>query len=98
MLNWDPAAKTVKIRSGCPPTQVPPHQGALEVEGLSILAQQHDVLLQVIEAAVLEVADAFLWVMGDAALAWEFALCPGTLRPGIPLPHKVMDPVFWVLL
>lgn len=37
------------------------HQGALEVEGLSILAQQHHVLLQVIEAAVLVISDAFLW-------------------------------------
>lgn len=37
------------------------HQGTLEVERLSILAQQHHILLQVIEAAVLVVADAFLW-------------------------------------
>lgn len=77
MLNWGP------------PYQMPPHQGALQVEGLSVLAQQHDVLLQVIEAAVLVVADALLWVVGEAALPWEFALCLGTLGPGVPLPNKV---------
>lgn len=37
------------------------YQGTLEVECLSVLAQQHHVLLQVIEAAVLVVSDAFLW-------------------------------------
>lgn len=37
------------------------HQGTLKVECLSILAQQHHILLQVIEAAILVVADAFLW-------------------------------------
>ena len=55
------AVKVAKARSGCPLPQVPPHQGALQVEGLSVLAQQHDVLLQVIEAAILVVADALLW-------------------------------------
>lgn len=60
--------------------QAPPHQGALQVEGLSILAQQHDVLLQVVEAAVLVVADAFLRVVAEAALAWDPAL-----RLGIPV-------------
>lgn len=45
------------------------HQGTLEVECLSILAQQHHILLQVIEAAILVVADAFLWG-GREALLW----------------------------
>lgn len=35
------------------------------------------------------VADALLWVVGEAALPWEFALCLGTLGPGVPLPNKV---------
>lgn len=42
-------------------SRVGAHQGTLEVERLSVLAQQHHVLLQVIEAAVLVVSDAFLW-------------------------------------
>lgn len=90
MLNWGLAVKVAKARSACPPPRGPPHQGALQVEGLSVLAQQHDVLLQVIEAAVLVVADALLWAVGKAALPWESALCPGTLGPGGPLPNKVM--------
>lgn len=69
--------------------QVCPHQGALQVEGLGVLAQQHDVLLQVIETAVLVVADALLWVVGEAALPQDSTSCLGTLGPGIPLPNKV---------
>ena len=53
------------------------HQGALQVEGLCVLTQQHHVLLQVVEAAVLVVADALLW-------AGEVALSQGTLAPGVP--------------
>lgn len=62
-----------------------PHQGALQVEGLGVLAQQHDILLQVVETAVLVVADALLWVVGEAALPQDPASCLGTLKLGIPL-------------
>lgn len=72
-----------------PLPQACPHQGALQVEGLGVLAQQHDVLLQVIETAVLVVADALLWVVGEAALPQDPTLCLGTLGVGVPLPNKV---------
>ena len=53
------------------------HQGALQVEGLRVLTQQHHVLLQVVEAAVLVVADALLE-------AGEAALSRGPLAPRVP--------------
>lgn len=55
------------------------HQGTLQVEGLRVLTQQHHVLLQVVEAAVLVVADALLGA-GEAALSrapWH----PGSQPP-----------------
>lgn len=87
--------KVAKARSGCPRPQAPPHQGALQVEGLSVLAQQHDVLLQVIEAAILVVADALLRAgfekqpyLGNLPCAqgpwgWE-SLCLTRSRPSLP--------------
>lgn len=69
--------KVAKAWSGCllPPC---PHQGAFQVEGLRILTQQHDVLLQVVEATVLVVADALLQVGGGrSSLTWGPCLLPG---------------------
>lgn len=48
--------------------QAHPYQGAFQVEGLRVLAQQHDVLLQVVEAAVLVVADTLLRMAGQVTL------------------------------
>ena len=57
------------------------HQGALQVEGLRVLTQQHHVLLQVVEAAVLVVADALLGA-GEAALS-RGPLAPGSQPPKV---------------
>lgn len=70
-------------------SQAHPHQGAFQVEGLCVLAQQHDVLLQVVEAAVLVVADTLLRMAGQVTLLQDPTSCLGTPGLEVPLPNKV---------
>lgn len=49
---------THSIKSPCAPGFT--HQGALQVESLGVLTQQHHVLLQVVQAAVFMAADPLL--------------------------------------
>jgi hypothetical protein len=67
----------------CHDSSVGAHQGTLEVERLSVLAQQHHILLQVIEAAVLVVSDAFLW--GGREGGRDGGLTLGTMTSSLPM-------------
>lgn len=82
MVVWGPAVKVADWEGA------PPHQGAFQVEGLRVLAQQHDVLLQVVEAAVLVVADALLRGTREQPYRWAPPV-PGDPGLGVSLLDKV---------